>query len=125
MSALLTQAGREHLVLERRDRLAGGWQDRWDEFRLVTPKWTSSFPGWTYDGVDPHGFMTRDEISTRVARYADVVDAPVALATNVHRLAAVGDKGFRVTAHRGELRARQAASTRLGSRPWQRTSPSA
>jgi putative flavoprotein involved in K+ transport len=36
MSALLTDAGRDHLVVERRDRLGGGWLDRWDDFRLVT-----------------------------------------------------------------------------------------
>ena len=45
MSGFLTQAGREHVVVERRDSLGGGWQDRWDEFTLVTPNWTSSFPG--------------------------------------------------------------------------------
>jgi len=72
MSALLTQAGREHLVVERRDRLGGGWQDRWDAFTLVTPNWTASFPGWDYDGAEPDGFMGRDEIAARVARYADV-----------------------------------------------------
>ncbi len=37
MSWYLRQAGREHIVLERRDRLGGGWQDRWDAFRLVSP----------------------------------------------------------------------------------------
>ena len=65
----------------RRDAtgLGGGWQDRWDEFTLVTPNWTSSFPGWAYDGADPDGFMSRDEIAARVARYAEVVGAPVAL----------------------------------------------
>ena len=31
MSGLLTQSGRDHLVVERRDRLGGGWQDRRDE----------------------------------------------------------------------------------------------
>ena len=50
MSSLLSHDGREHLVLERRDRLGGAWQDRWDQFTLVTPNWTSSFPGWRYDG---------------------------------------------------------------------------
>ena len=79
MSALLADAGREHLVVERRDRLGGGWRDRWDEFTLVTPNWTASFPGWAYDGPDPDGFMGRDEIAARVARYAQVVRAPVAL----------------------------------------------
>lgn len=37
MSRLLRRAGREHVVLERRESLGGGWQDRWDAFRLVSP----------------------------------------------------------------------------------------
>jgi len=45
MSALLSDAGREHLVVERRDRLGGGWRDRWDGFTLVTPNWTGRLPG--------------------------------------------------------------------------------
>ena len=107
MSGYLGQAGREHLVIERRDRLGGGWQDRWDEFRLVTPNWTSSFPGWAYDGADPDGFMSRDEITARVARYADVVGAPVALATEMQRLTPIDGAGFLATTDRGELLARQ------------------
>jgi putative flavoprotein involved in K+ transport len=107
MSSFLSEAGREHLVIERRDQLGGGWLDRWDQFRLVTPNWTSSFPGWAYDGTDPDGFMSRDEIIARVARYADVVGAPVALATEVQRLAPVDGAGFLATTSRGELLARQ------------------
>jgi putative flavoprotein involved in K+ transport len=106
MSSFLTQAGREHLVLDRRDRLGGGWQDRWDEFRLVTPNWTSSFPGWAYDGSDPDGFMSRDEISARVSRYAEIVGAPVALKTDVQSLTPA-DGGFRLATSRGPLSARQ------------------
>ncbi len=63
MSRLLTLAGKEHLVLERRTSLGGGWQDRWDAFRLVTPNWLASLPGQPYDGEDPDGYMPRDEIS--------------------------------------------------------------
>jgi putative flavoprotein involved in K+ transport len=107
MSGLLTHEGREHVVVERRQTLGGGWQDRWDEFTLVTPNWTASFPGWAYDGNDPHGFMSRDEIAARVARYAEVVRAPVGLGTEVHRLVRTGDKRFRVTTSRGALSARQ------------------
>jgi putative flavoprotein involved in K+ transport len=107
MSGLLSEAGREHVVVERRDRLGGGWQDRWDDFRLVTPNWTASFPGWAYDGADPDGFMTRDEITARVARYAEVVGAPVALGTEVQRLAPLGDGGFCAETSRGRLTARQ------------------
>jgi putative flavoprotein involved in K+ transport len=107
MSYLLTQAGREHVVVESRDTLGGGWQDRWDEFTLVTPNWTSSFPGWEYDGADPDGFMGRDEISARVARYADVVGAPLVLGTQVQRLTPRAAGGFDVETDRAELSARQ------------------
>ena len=107
MSRLLGEAGREHVVVDGRDRLGGGWQDRWDDFRLVTPNWTTSFPGWAYDGTDPDGFMHRDEIAERVARYADVVGAPVVLGTDVERLSPLGDGGFRATTTRGQLTARQ------------------
>jgi putative flavoprotein involved in K+ transport len=107
MSGYLGEAGREHVVIDRRDRLGGGWQDRWDQFTLVTPNWTSSFPGWAYDGADPDGFMSRDEITARVAQYADVVGAPVALTTEMHRLTPLDGAGFLATTSRGELRARQ------------------
>jgi putative flavoprotein involved in K+ transport len=45
MSSFRTDAGRDHLVVERRETLGGGWQDRWDGFTLITPNWTSSLPG--------------------------------------------------------------------------------
>lgn len=107
MSALLTEQGHEHLLLERRATLGGGWQDRWDAFTLVTPNWTSSFPGWPYDGPDPDGFMPRDRIVERVARYAEVLDAPVALATEVQRLVPGADGRFRVQTSSGDLTASQ------------------
>jgi putative flavoprotein involved in K+ transport len=107
MSSFLTEARREHIVLERRPRLGGGWQDRWDQFTLVTPNWTSSFPGWAYDGSDPNGFMSRDEITARVARYADIASVPVALGSEVLRITPAGARGFRVMTNRGDLSARQ------------------
>ncbi|HYM83388.1 MAG TPA: NAD(P)-binding domain-containing protein [Candidatus Dormibacteraeota bacterium] len=105
MSSLLSAAGREHLVLERRDRLGGGWQDRWDSFRLVSPNWVASFPGHAYDGDDPDGFMPRDEIAGRVARYAEVVRAPVRLSTEVTLLTPLAAGGFRAVANDGTIRA--------------------
>jgi putative flavoprotein involved in K+ transport len=103
MSSLLREAGREHLVVDRRDRLGGGWLDRWTSFRLVTPNWTASLNGFPYDGDDPEGFMPRDEIAARIARYADVIAAPVELETTVERLAPRPDRGrgFRLTTSRG------------------------
>jgi putative flavoprotein involved in K+ transport len=103
-SRLLSDARREHVVLERRETLGGGWQDRWDSFRLVTPNWTSALPGYPYDGDDPDGYMPRDEIAGRIARYADVVGAPVRLGVEVIRLTD-GGEGFRVATTAGDLRA--------------------
>ena len=94
MSWWLQQAGREHVLLERQTRLGGGWQDRWDAFRLVSPNWTASFPGYAYDGDDPHGFMPRDEIFGRVARYAQVIAAPVVLGAQVTSMSARPSGGF-------------------------------
>lgn len=92
MSRLLTQAGRDHVVLERRSTLGGGWQDRWDAFQLVTPNLLTDLPDHPYDAGDPDGFMTRDEIVARTAQYAEVIDAPVALDTDVRRVA-LADSG--------------------------------
>lgn len=103
MSWHLTQAGREHVLLDARRTLGGGWQDRWDEFCLVTPNWSSSLPGFHYDGPDPDGFMPRDQIAARVARYADVIAAPVRLESRVQRLSTRPGGGFRLETSDGPL----------------------
>jgi putative flavoprotein involved in K+ transport len=105
MSWNLREAGREHVVLERRDSLGGGWQDRWDAFRLVSPNWTSSLPGFAYDGDDPDGYMPRAEIAGRIAGYAEIIDAPIHTGTAVERLERQGEDGhgFRVTTNRGSI----------------------
>jgi putative flavoprotein involved in K+ transport len=84
----LRQAGVEHLVIDRRDRLGGAWLDRWDSFCLVAPNFSVLLPGMPYDGPDPDGFMPRDEVIDYVQRYAAAVDVPVRLRTGVTRLAA-------------------------------------
>jgi putative flavoprotein involved in K+ transport len=108
MSRLLSDAGREHVVLDRRAALGGGWQDRWDAFRLVTPNWTVGVPGLDYQGAEPDGFMPRDEIVDHWRRYADVIAAPVELHTEVTRLVTLGDgpARFRVTTSQGTIDAR-------------------
>ena len=96
MSRLLTAAGREHVVLERRESLGGGWQDRWDSFRLVSPNFLASLPGYPYDGPEPDAFMTRDEMVGRIRAYADVVGAPVVAGTEVRVLSQDGAAGRRL-----------------------------
>jgi putative flavoprotein involved in K+ transport len=107
MSWHLRQAGRDHVVLERRATLGGGWQDRWDDFRLVGPNWTASFPGEPYDGDDPDGYMSRDEIAGRVARYAAAIEAPVVTEAGVERLRARSTSGFEVLTSQGRLEAQE------------------
>ncbi len=106
MSHRLRSAGREHLVVDRRSRLGGGWLDRWDAFRLVGPNWTVAFPGAPYDGPEPDGFMPRDEVAARVAGYAARIDAPIALETEVRRLVP-RDDGLRLETSSGPIHARQ------------------
>jgi putative flavoprotein involved in K+ transport len=106
MSRLLTLGGRDHVVLERRSTLGGGWQDRWDAFRLVSPNWTTSFPGQPYEGDEPDAFMPRDSIIATVRRYADTVRAPVVKEAGVSRLAPRrGGSGFALETSRGPLEA--------------------
>ena len=103
MSSFLSQAGREHVLLDRRETLGGGWQDRWDEFRLVTPNWVTSLPGFPFDGPDPDAFMPRDSVVARVRRYAEVISAPVELGAGVSRLSTRDGSGrrFRLETNRG------------------------
>jgi putative flavoprotein involved in K+ transport len=106
MSRLLTLAGRDHVVLERRETLGGGWQDRWDAFRLVSPNWTTALPGQPYEGAEPDGFMPRDDVIATVRRYAKTIDAPVVTSADVRRLAPRAGGGFDLETSRGPLRVR-------------------
>jgi putative flavoprotein involved in K+ transport len=81
----LTQAGVEHVVLER-GRVAQTWRGRWDSFCLVAPNWTVQLPGGDYDGPDPDGFMARDDIVAFLERYARGFAAPVREGVDVRAL---------------------------------------
>src|SRR5215210_3113797 len=109
MSRLLSDAGREHVVLDRRPTIGGGWQDRWDAFQLVSPNWTTSVPGFDYPGSDPDGYMTRDEVVAHFRNYAAAIAAPVDLGTDVTRLTRLDDgpARFRLTTSRGTIDARE------------------
>ncbi len=107
-SWFLRQAGREHVLVDRRSTLGGGWQDRWDAFRLVSPNWTTTVPGFDYRGAEPDGFMPRDELVDHWRAYAAAIGAPVELDTEVTRLASDDGPGaarFRLTTSRGDIEA--------------------
>jgi putative flavoprotein involved in K+ transport len=102
----LTQAGVEHMVLER-GRVGSTWRGRWDSFCLVTPNWTMDLPGFPYAGDDPQGFVPRDEIVAYLDGYAASFRAPVQAGVEVLRLDAAAGGGFRLQTSAGDIQARQ------------------
>ena len=101
----LTQAGVEHVVLER-GRIGQTWRTRWESFCLVTPNWSTRLPGHPYDGDDPDGFIPRDEIVAYLERYAAAFGAPVREGIEVTSLAEAPDGGFLLQTLDAQIRAR-------------------
>jgi putative flavoprotein involved in K+ transport len=77
MSYYLTQQGRQHIVLEQK-RIAESWRSkRWNSLVLVAPNWTLQFPGFSYKGDDPDGFMSKDEVAAFFEQYAQSFNSAV------------------------------------------------
>ncbi|NBD27266.1 flavin-containing monooxygenase [Paenibacillus glycinis] len=66
----LTERGCGHVILEK-ERIGASWRKKWDSFHLVTPNWMLQLPGFPYAGTDPDGFLTRDEVTAYLERYAE------------------------------------------------------
>jgi len=107
ISRHLTARGIDHLVLER-DTIAHEWLDsRWDNFTLVTPNWQCALPGYRYNGSDPHGFMSRDEVFRWIRDYADTFDPPVREHVTVQSVTQAPGGGFDVVTSAGRWHAGQ------------------
>jgi putative flavoprotein involved in K+ transport len=104
VSRELTQAGIAHVVLER-GRVGQTWRERWESFCLVTPNWSVQLPGQPYDGQDPDGFMSRDDVVAYLERYAAGLDAPVREQAEVTSLEPESDGRFRLVTSAGPLAA--------------------
>ena len=90
----LTRAGVDHVVFEAQT-VAHEWTDtRWDNFTLVTPNWHCKLPGYAYNGEDPDGFMTRDQVVEWLAGYAPTFGPPVREHTSVTALTERDGGGF-------------------------------
>jgi putative flavoprotein involved in K+ transport len=93
----LTRAGVEHVVFEART-VAHEWADtRWDNFTLVTPNWHCKLPGYAYNGADPDGFMTRDQVVEWLAGYPPTFGPPVREHARVTALTERDGGGFVLT----------------------------
>ena len=95
MSACLAELAIDHVVFERGE-VAQRWKhERWDSLKLLTPNWMCELPGKHYDGDDPDGFMSKDQVANYIADYARHTAAPVRTATEVTMVTCQGD-GYRV-----------------------------
>jgi putative flavoprotein involved in K+ transport len=104
-SHFLSQGSIDHVVLERGE-VANSWRhERWDSLRLLTPNWQSRLPGIHYEGPDPDGYMTANDVVEFIERFAKVSGVPVRSGTNVTSVRRVDD-GYDVHTDRGEIRAR-------------------
>jgi len=101
MSARLSSAQVEHVVLEAGD-IGQRWRrERWDSLSLLTPNWTLDLPEQSYAGQHPDGYMHKDELADHLEGYAKHIRAPVKRDTRVHRVGAAGER-YCVTTTQGE-----------------------
>ena len=105
LSRSLKDRSVEHVVLER-GRVGERWRsERWDSLRLLTPRWQSRLPGWSYRGTDPDGYMSKDELVEYLEAYASSFDAPVRTGVTVTGVRRTMDD-FTVETDEGLWRAR-------------------
>jgi putative flavoprotein involved in K+ transport len=86
VSSRLAQAGCHHVVLER-GRIGSTWRtQRWDSFRLNSPRWANLVPGELLDGDE--SFATAESLVTGLERFAE--DLPVHEGVEVFRAERMG-----------------------------------
>src|SRR6478736_6551331 len=100
LSRLLTEAGHDHVVLER-GRVGERWRsERWDSLALLTPNWANRLP-LDDEPRDPDAYMSRAEFVATLERYARSFGAPLRERTTVTAVARAAT-GFRVGTDRGD-----------------------
>jgi putative flavoprotein involved in K+ transport len=104
----LNNLGREHVIFEQAAQAGNAWRnDRWDSFTFVTPNWTIRLPGAHYQGNDPDGFLSRDEIVAYFERYVDRFDLPVQYNSTVLEVVPLENGyGYRVKTSGGTMQAK-------------------
>jgi putative flavoprotein involved in K+ transport len=104
MSRVLTQAGHDHVVLDR-GRIGERWRtERWDSLHLLTPNWMTRLPGWPYAGPDPDGYLAASALVRTLERYATSFAAPVMSGTTVLAVHRAGLEQYDVATDHGTFR---------------------
>jgi putative flavoprotein involved in K+ transport len=85
MGHYLRQQRRRFIICERSDSIAPAWRERWNSLTLFTPRRYSGLPGLPFPG-DPDGYPRRDEVIAYLERYAEALELPIELDSEVRRL---------------------------------------
>jgi putative flavoprotein involved in K+ transport len=117
MSYFLSQAGREHVILER-GRVGERWRsERWDTFCFQFPNWTIELPGYKYQCDDPDAFAPGREVVRFLDGYADFLKAPVRCGVDVALLERASDSGrYLLNTNNGTF---EAANVVIATGPYQ------
>jgi len=100
LSRSLTDRSVTHVVLER-GQIGERWRsERWDSLRLLTPRWQSRLPGYSYQGPDQDGYMSRQEVIEYLEGYAASFPAPVETGVTVNSAQRIGQE-YIVETNRG------------------------
>jgi putative flavoprotein involved in K+ transport len=104
MSYYLSQAGREHVILER-GRVGERWRsERWVSFCFQFPNWTIELPGYKYQCDDPDAFAPGREIVRFIQDYATFIKAPTRCGVEVTSLEQAADFGcYLLTTNSGAI----------------------
>jgi putative flavoprotein involved in K+ transport len=106
----LAQCGIDFVILDRCGRLGENWRPRWDPVRLFTPARFDGLPGFPFDGEEGR-YLTRDQISDYLERYAERFGLPVRLGIDVLGLRSNGVGQLLVEWEHGGLAADQVIIT--------------
>jgi putative flavoprotein involved in K+ transport len=103
VSRFLTEAGHEHVLLER-GSVGQRWHDRWDSLTLLSPNWMNELPGGA-PHADDGGFLDRAGFLRYLDKYAAAFAMPVLEGVAVRSVTRRG-AGFLVETNRGMWLAR-------------------
>jgi len=117
MSYFLSQAGREHVILERA-RVGERWRsERWDSFCFQFPNWTLELPGYKYLCDDPEAFAPGREVVRFIEGYAAFIKAPTRCGVEVTSLERAGDSSrYLLSTNNGAI---EAANVVIATGPYQ------
>jgi len=107
-SHYLNQYNKEHVILEKSEKIAHPWRnERWDSFTLVTPNWALfRMPGSEINGESPDGFMPKDKIVRSFESYVEKFNLPVQYNTNVLSLESNDGKCYIVKTSSNSIKAK-------------------